>query len=771
MNKTSLLILHNLKKSKGQYISFGIIICLTALIMNISLVLAFQTFNAYDDLFTELNTADINLLIPMFQDNDELVEDLEKIDGVSSAERHEGVFLSTTVREFADSDFDMNTVFYNMAEERTVNLLRVPADLTYGENIVYLPLYMSDLGGFSKDSSITYSTDQADYTFTIGGIISEMQYGNYGTGIIGAYLSDAAYQKFSEEQSENVVAEYSLKTTDGAVLTEIKNQITDLFNEKNIAVLNMGDRETSKQARTMVCSLLIVIFLALSAIILAVSIFLNNFRIRSSVEDEMTDMGVLKALGYTSSMIIASIVMPYTLVGVLSAVIGTALSYSALPTIAYILAVQSGYSYTPVFDLTALLIAVLIPTLTILLFSYLTARKIRRLEPINAIRNIIGNTAEKNHFPLETSKAGIKFTLVLKQIASAAGQNILLFAVSFGIMILLAFAGTLLYNVSIKPDHFMKTLSEESPSVIFTAQMDRLTELKDILTNDGQVALVLEYATTAVSYADGSLKAFVCEDFSRITNDICYEGRNPVSADEIAVGNALSDQYAIGNGIEITIGGVSHTYTITGYIQSVNNNGTVCELTKEGFEKISDDGINTLNVYLNSGSAEDFITAYEETHDELIASSVNYEQLAKNGEKMYAGIVSAVTFVLFIISVLIVLLVMYIIINSMISRRRQEFGIYKAIGYSNRQLTLQTAFSFVPVVALSAALSAVLGLWYMPAINNAILGMIGAIKNHFVVPLWILLAFAALLTVTAFVISLLLAAPVKKITAYSLLKE
>lgn len=214
MNKTSLLILHNLKKSKGQYISFGIIICLTALIMNISLVLAFQTFNAYDDLFTELNTADINLLIPMFQDNDELVEDLEKIDGVSSSERHEGVFLSTTVREFADSDFDMNTVFYNMAEERTVNLLRVPADLTYGENIVYLPLYMSDLGGFSKDSSITYSTDQADYTFTIGGIISEMQYGNYGTGIIGAYLSDAAYQKFSEEQSENVVAEYSLKTTD-----------------------------------------------------------------------------------------------------------------------------------------------------------------------------------------------------------------------------------------------------------------------------------------------------------------------------------------------------------------------------------------------------------------------------------------------------------------------------------------------------------------------------------------------------------------------------
>ena len=61
MNKTSTLVIHNLKKTKGQYISFGLIICLTAFIMNIALVLAFQTFHAYDSLFWELDTADINI--------------------------------------------------------------------------------------------------------------------------------------------------------------------------------------------------------------------------------------------------------------------------------------------------------------------------------------------------------------------------------------------------------------------------------------------------------------------------------------------------------------------------------------------------------------------------------------------------------------------------------------------------------------------------------------------------------------------------------------
>ncbi len=118
-------LIDNLKKAKGQYLSFGIIICLTALIMNIALVLAFQTFSAYDRRFSELDTADINFMIPQLQDDKELITEIEKIDGVSTVKKHDDIFVSAIVREFADSDFDMNTVFYNLDEERTINRLDV----------------------------------------------------------------------------------------------------------------------------------------------------------------------------------------------------------------------------------------------------------------------------------------------------------------------------------------------------------------------------------------------------------------------------------------------------------------------------------------------------------------------------------------------------------------------------------------------------------------------------------------------------------------------
>ncbi|MCM1494767.1 MAG: ABC transporter permease [Bacteroides sp.] len=744
MKKLSTLILHNLNKAKGQYISFGIFICLTAFIINIALVLAFQTFHAYDSLFDELDTADINFMIPQLQDNEDLLTEVKEVAGVSLVEKHEGVFMSATVREFAGSDFDMNTVFYNLDGERTLNRLDVTEYSGKSEDSVYIPMYMKELGGFMEGGSIVYSIDGEEHTYDIGGTVLEMQYGNYGTGLIGGYFPEAVYEDFADEYPDHIITEYSLKTTDTADLSDIKNTISEILREKGIALLSINDKMTAKQTRTMVCTLLIVIFLALAAIILVVSIFLSNFRIRSTIEDELAQMGVLKAIGYTSQMIIASAVLPYVLVGIAFSVVGIALSYAVLPSVAGILAIQSGFSYAPVFDIKALLLVMLILTFAILIFSYISARKIHRLEPINAIRGITGN--------------------------ESAGQNVLLFIVSFGIMVLLAFAGTLLYNVTIKPDNFMNTLSEESPSVIFTAEEGKMTELKELLQGDSRVRLFMEYASVPVSYEDGSLTAFVCEDFSRVTNDICYEGSSPVKENEIAVGNALSDKYPIGDEIEITLGSESAAYIVTGYIQSVNNAGAVCQLTRKGYERIGE-STNSVNVYLYDKNAEAFIDEYEDAYEEIIQSSVNYEQMSENGQRMYTGIVSVIVVILFVISVLMVLLVMYVIINSMISRRRQEFGIYKAVGYTNGQLTVKTAFGFIPVVAAASLISAIAGLWYLPAIDNVIFSLIGAVKNHFEVSVWILLAFALLFTAVAFVISVLLCAPIKKITAYSLLKE
>lgn len=242
---------------------------------------------------------------------------------------------------------------------------------------------MKELGGFTEGGSITYTINDTDYDYEIGGIVSEMQYGNYGAGLIGGYLPAAAYENLANGQSNHVITEYSIRTTDTTDLTRIKKDITALLGDKGITILNMNDKTAARQTRTMVCTLLIIIFLSLAAI----------------------------------------------------------------------LAIQSGFIYTPAFDIAALLIVVIVPTSIIFIFAYISAMKIHKTEPIDAIRGITGK--------------------------ENAGQNILLSVLSVGIMVLLSFAGTLFYNVSAKPDNFMNTLSEESPSVIFKVQNDKMSELKN----------------------------------------------------------------------------------------------------------------------------------------------------------------------------------------------------------------------------------------------------------------------------------------------------
>ena len=63
MKKIYNQILFHLKKDKSSYISFGIIILLTAFMLNLATTLLFQVDKAYDEKFERLNTASVNAFI------------------------------------------------------------------------------------------------------------------------------------------------------------------------------------------------------------------------------------------------------------------------------------------------------------------------------------------------------------------------------------------------------------------------------------------------------------------------------------------------------------------------------------------------------------------------------------------------------------------------------------------------------------------------------------------------------------------------------------
>lgn len=775
MKKISGLIWHNLKKDKGQYLSFGIIILITAFILNLAFVLLFQVDKAYDGKFQNLNAANINFCIPKMQDTASLKDELLNLGEITSLETEEGIFTNAVIKEFRGVDFSMNTMFYNLDYFRKLNGLEIVEES--GSNYdspIYVPLFVAQFGQFQLGDSITWQIGSKNYTFQIAGILEEMQYGNAGNGVIGAYLPEETYRRFAEENEGNKVLEYSLVTKEDVLLEDVSGEISSMLSEENINLVWILNSDSCKQTRTMVCSLTISLLIAFAFVVLLVSMFLCKFRIQNTVEEDMANMGVLKAMGYTGNMIVCATILPYMIVGSLTALAGGVLSYAILPALAAGLALQSGFSFTLHFDFAALCVTLLVLAFITLLFTYFAARRIKKLQPINAIRgNSESRHGKRNYFPLDKTVGSLQINLIFKQMAASARQNVLLFFVSFLIMVLLAFAGTLFYNVTIEPDNFSTTLAEETPGIILSVKEGSMEQIKSGLADKPKIEKALEYAVKTVKADKNSITAFICEDFSLVTNDLCYQGRNPEKENEIAIGSALAEEYSIGDKIRLWDGEYTCTYDIVGFIQSVNYQGEVCELTQEGYLKLNSGyGSQSLYLYLKENvDVEQFLDDLEEEYATDIINTVNYDKMSRVSQDMYQGMVEGIIVVIFIVTVLIVLLILYMIIKSLIVKRKQEFGIYKAMGYSNIQLMFQIAGSFLPVSFLAVCSSAVAGLWYLPVLNSVIFRMIGAMKNNFRVSLPFLLLFAALQILINFIISVCLSLPIKKVSAYSLIKE
>lgn len=766
------LILHNLKKSRGSFVSFGIVMAITALILNTALVLLFQSSDAYDALFKKLNTAEISAAIPLGANNDDIGEDLAALEGVQKTAQNEALFASAALQEFQGSEFTMNTFFYRISNERELSKHTISEETENGgEMNAYIPLYLSELGGYKVGKPIRYIIEGKEYKFTVKGIVSEMQYGNYGTGYIGLYLSDSAYDKIREDGNFIQAAEYLIKTNENADIASVKKSVSKLFKDSSIPTLALMDSVTSKGSRTMVSSSIVLFLTAFAFIVLLVSIFLSRFKVKNTIDEEINEMGVLKGVGYTSPMLVFSQVIPYVIVCGVGLMAGVALSYGLIPVVAGVLAVQSGFSYAPEFDIAAALITVITILAVVFVFILTAAGKIKKLEPINAIRGIDPlKPIQKNRFPLDTSKGSVGLNLVLKQASASAGRNILLFAVTFILMALLAFTSVLFFNVNICPENFLTTLSEELPHIRVKAAEGKTEELLSVLEDEKVKAV--KYGVSPMEYADGNIPAIICEDFSQLENNIIYEGNHPAGSDEIAIGSFFADKFGIGDKFSLTLNGSKYEFTVTGFIQSVNNNGLIAEITEEGYAKLTEEALETFNLYVREDvNISEFVKKLEKDYSDCVASVNNAAKETESMQMMYSSLITIVAAVLFIMTVFIVMLILYVILRSMLTSLKTEFGIYKAMGFTSGQLIVKTVGSITPVVLGGALVSSLLGILYLPAMFNGVFGVLGAVKNNFEIPVFLLIIMAVVLTVVNIIIGMILCSPIKKINPYSLIKE
>lgn len=757
------------KKNIKTLLSFAILLLLSSIFLSSALTINNNFSKNYDKKFDDLNTANVFFTIPKVHYEDSILKEIENIKGVNNVEQRKGIMLTIPVK-MNDTIQDQETIFYDELDNGKISKYKIVEKSEYkNSDYIYLSNYTYKNSNMKLNDNFTFQLGKNNYSFPVLGVIEEMQYGNYSSETISQILSTNAYSKLLENNEQNEVVTLLIRS-DNSYNTY--SEISKLLFNKNINIRNRNYDEQSKNSRLAIPNILVTILTVLSFIILIVSLLVSKFKIENSIEEEMSNLGVLKSLGYTSKEIMISNILPYILITFIFSIIGVVLSYKVTPILSNVIELQTGFIWNVKIDILSNIIVILISTFLVTIFTILAIRKIKRLNPINAIKGIELNKVTKNHFEIDKTNVGLGLNLSLKNYVNTKSQNRLLGIVLLFITFIGSFVGILFYNVNMYPKNFVDTLVEEYPSVAVLQNGD----IKNDIANMNEVKNAIYYDETgSVIYKDHLIKVFIAENFNNLGNDICYEETNPRNETEIAVGSKVKEQYnlKINDYIEINKNGIKKEYKVVGFIQSVNNSGEVFELTLDGYKNIDASYIpNTIYVYLKDKTdTKTFIKKLEQRFNEKIITIVNYDESMASATEMYISLVSLITIVILVIIILIIYLILYILISSIITRKKQELGILKSIGYSNKQLILQLIGGFLPSVIFGTLLGFIISILSMNSIYKILFKAVGAYKISFNYPVTIYLIVVFIIIISTFIISSLISNKIKKISVYSLIKD
>lgn len=769
MNHILTLAKNSFKKNLKTLISFSIILLLSSMLFSSALTIKNNFSKEYDEHFNELNTANTFFTIPKIEYNSNLLDDIKNIDCVDDLSVRKGIKLTIPVK-MQDTTQDQETIFYDITDNGKISKYEVVEKSNNNKsNYIYLSNYTYVNSALKLNDNFTFKIAGKNYSFPISGIIHEMQYGNYSSEIQGQFLSSGAYNRLLENNEAKEVVTILIKSNNSY---EVYKKTSKLLNDKKITILNRNYAEQSKNSRLAIPNILVTLLTIFSFVILVISLLVSKFKIENSIDEDMSNLGVLKALGYTSKEIMISNILPYILSGFLFSIIGVTFSYLITPELAKVIEMQTGFIWQVKTDIFSNSIVIIVNVLLVTIFTLFAIKKIKKLDPINAIRGIETNKVIKNHFEIDRTSTSIGFNLALKNYANSKSQNRLLGIVLFFITFVASFVGILFYNVNLYPKNFVDTLVEEYPNVALLTNND----IKDAVSKINGVKNVIYYDENgSITYKDNLIKVFIADDFNNVQNDICYEGKNPHNADEIAIGSKIKEQYdlKLNDYVEISKNGVNKKYKVVGFVQSVNNSGEVFELTLAGYKKLDFNySPKTMYVYLNKQvKAEDFIKDVESNLGDYVIATINYDKSMEAAMNMYISLVSIICIVILVITILLIYLILYILISSIITKKKQELGILKSLGYQNKQLILEMIGGFLPSVIGGTVAGLIISKLSMSSIYKILFKAVGAYKISFSYPIIVFLIVVVFLMLSTFLIASLIAKKIKKISVYSLIKE
>ena len=464
------------------------------------------------------------------------------------------------------------------------------------------------------------------------------------------------------------------------------------------------------------------ILLVVSIILIIIAFVVLRFTISFTLSEEFREIGVMKAIGIGNFKIRSLYLVKYMGLSIIGAAIGLALSF---PFGKMLMSVSSQTiivgKQSPI--LVNILCAVLVMAV-IYLFCYGCTGKVKKLTPIDAIRN--GQTGErfrkKSLMSLGKSKFPVTPFLALNDIVSSPRRYSIItltFFLCLALLFILSATVSTMESNSLATAFGWADCDIYLDSKILAECMledghekleKHLEEMEQTLAENGIPAKCYQEIMFTLPVSFGENESNICIYHGTGVAMDMYEytaGIAPQNTDEIAITRIAADKLNANIGDTITIKTIDgdKEYIISAFFQSMNMQGSGIRLHSDEYINYvqAQGGINTQIFFTDHPDSKEIEQRMEEIQ-RIFPDFENVKTCAEAVADMVgvAGTLDAVKSLVVVLTIVLAALITVLMERSFIAKEQGEIALMKAVGTRNGKIyayhTLR--FLFVGIIAV-----------------------------------------------------------------------
>lgn len=737
----------DLKRKKTMNVILLIFVLLSAMFMASSVNNIIAVTTGLDTFFEKAGMADYYVLA-LDSENDEFCNSLKELDDVTEFKR-EKVFYSlgsnVKINGEAMKDLDKTSLVMPV-DNRQLNYYS--PDNEEITEVEKGKAYIS--GPFAKEAKLEVGDK---FTFVVGEREVELEFaGRAKDALLGSdfmgnpkfILNDEDYNFISQdpEAKKSYGSVYYIKTTD-------VSKVESLIGESNGIVLGADDNtiRTTYVMSMIVAALLLIV----SLFLIIVSFVVLKHTIGFTLAEEFREIGVMKAIGMKNSSIRALYLVKYFAITLVGSAIGFVLS---IPFSDLMLKSVSSSMYLSSKNsvLVGVLCSVAVVLIT-LLFCWSSTKKIKKLTPVDAVRN--GQTGErfrkKSLIHLGKSKLGSTIFLATNDIVSAPKKYSIITIVFTVLILLVMILANTANTLNSEKLLFLLGCTESDAYIMQTdVAVDTLnpnvnpqTVLEDAIAgvektlreNDipGKVHIEAKYSASVLANGKKSGLLFQhCPD-TKASDYVYGEGTAPQNENEIALSYLTADKLGVevGDTVTFLLDGEEQECMVTALLQTFQQLGTVGRL-HEDFDvaKLDITGIMHSQIDFddepNKAEIENRIEKLKDIYD--TNQVFNCADFVKDCTGA-ADTINSVKNLVLVIVLVVVILVAVLMERSFISAEKSEIALMKAIGFSNKSIIWHHTIRFGIVAFVASLFAALLCMPLTKLVMDPVMSVMGAVSG------------------------------------------